>query len=96
MNLRRRSAGAADNDDLHVALLILLGLPRRLNPGEVSGHEEQVHEPEGEPDRCDDRKPNQEEEQTWREEHRGITEKPEAIGSPGVQRPVGVAHPSAK
>jgi len=73
-----------------------LGLPRGLNPWEVSGHEEQVHEPEAKPDRRDDTKPNQEQDQTWREEHHGITKKPEAIGAPGVQRPVGVVHPSAK
>lgn len=77
-------------------LLILLGLQRRLNPWEVSGHEEQVHEPEGKPDGRDDTKPNQEQDQTWREEHGGITQKPEAIGSPGVQRPLRLVNPSAK
>lgn len=68
----------------HGVLLILLGLRRRLNSWEVAGHEEQVHEPEGKPDRRDDTKPNQEQDQTWREEHRGIPKKPEPIGSPGV------------
>ncbi len=37
---------------------------RRLNPWEVANHEEQVHEPEAEPDRRDGLKPNQEEDQT--------------------------------
>lgn len=63
-------------------LLILLGLPRHLNPWEVADHKEQVQEPEGEPNRRDDVKPNQEQDQTWRQEHRRVTQKPETIGSP--------------
>ena len=82
--------------NLHVALIILLGLPRRLNSWEVADHKDQVQKPEGEPDRCDDMKPDQEQDQTWRQEHRGVTQQPEAIGSPGVQRPFSVAHRSAK
>ena len=74
----------------------LFGRRWRLKPREVADHEEQVQEPEGEPDRCDDMKPNQEQDQTWRQEHRGITQKPEAIGSPGVQRPFGLTYPDAK
>jgi hypothetical protein len=64
--LRADQAGAADNDNLHFELLILFGRPRRLKPREVADHEEQVQEPEGEPDRRDDTKSNQEQDQTWR------------------------------
>ena len=67
-----------------------------MKPREVADHEEQVQEPEGEPDRCADAKPKQEQDQTWRQEHRGVTQKPEAIGSPSVQRPFGVTHTSTK
>ncbi len=56
VRLRADQAGAVDNDNLHFTLLILFGRPRRLNPREVADHEEQVQEPEGEPDRCDDTK----------------------------------------
>jgi len=41
-------------------------------------------------------KPNQEQNQTWRQEHCGVTQKPEAIRSSGLQRPFGVTHPSGK
>jgi hypothetical protein len=78
------------------ARLMLLVARRRLKSREVAHHEEQVQKPEGEPDRCDDRKPNQEQDQTWRQEHRGVTHQPETIRSPGLQRPFGVTHPSAK
>jgi len=77
-------------------LLMLFGRPRRQKTREVADNKEQVQKPEGEPDRCDDRKLNQEQDQTWRQEHRGVTQKPEAIRSPGLQRPFGVIQPSAK
>lgn len=67
-----------------------------MKPREVADHEEQVQEPEGEPDSCDDTKLEQEQDQTWCQEHRGVTQKPEAIGPPGVQRPLRVTHLSAK
>ena len=73
-----------------------LAARRGPKPREVADHEEQVQKPEGEPDRCDEMKPKQEQDQTWRQEHRGVTQKPEAIRSPGLQRPFAVAHLSAK
>jgi hypothetical protein len=60
-------------------LLMLFGRQGRLKSREVADNEEQVEKPEGEPDRCDDTKPQQEQDQTWRKEHRGVTQKPEAI-----------------
>src|SRR5262245_14860442 len=76
--------------------LMLFVCSRRLKCREVSDYEEHVQKPEGEPDRCDEPKPNQKEDETWGEEHRGVTQKPEAIRSPGVQRPFGVTQPAAK
>lgn len=75
---------------------MLFSRPGRLKSRKVANHEEQVEEPEGKPDRCDDTKPNQEQDQTWRQEHSGVTEKPEAIRSPGEPRPFGITSPSAK
>ena len=75
---------------------MLFGRARCLKSREVADHEEQVQKPEGEPYRCDNMEPNQEQDQTWRQEHRGVTHKPEAIRSPGLQRLFGVTHPSAE
>ena len=52
---------------------------RRLDPGEVADHEVEVHEPEGEPDRPDDKKRNRKEDQARSKEQQGVTEQPEAI-----------------
>lgn len=73
-----------------------MGVPRRLNSWEVAEHEEQVHEPEAEPERGDGPKLNQEQDQTRRQKHSGVTQQPEAVGSPGMQCPFAVTHPSTK
>lgn len=41
-------------------------------------------------------KTHQEQDQAWRQEHHCVAKKPEAIGAPGVQRPVRVADSTAK
>src|SRR6267154_2629968 len=71
--------------NLSFTSLMLFSRPGRLQAREVTDHEEQVPKPEGKPDRRDDTKPNQEQDQSWRQEHRRVTEKPEAIRSPSLQ-----------
>lgn len=74
----------------------LLGGPRRLNLWEVADHEEQVGEPECEPNRSDGNKPNREKDQARNQEQQGVTEQPEAVASPGMQRLLGFTYPAAK
>ena len=82
--------------EAHRDTLDLFQRSGRLKAGEVAGYEEHVHKPEGKPDRRNDFESNQEQDQTWRQEHRGVTQKPEAIGSPSLHGPFGVTHPSAQ
>src|SRR5262245_45481883 len=70
-------------------------LPPGRGPGEVADHEEQVHQPECEPRRPDDKKPNRKEDQARTEEQQGVTEQPETIASPGVVSPLSIIDPAA-
>src|SRR4029078_3703639 len=72
-----------DNDNLPFTPLMLIRVQRRPKFSEVPDHEEQGQKPECEPNRCDEMKPNQKQNQTGREEHCGVTQKPEAIRSAG-------------
>jgi hypothetical protein len=69
---------------------------RRLNAVEVADYEEHVHQPEREPRRGDDKKPDREEDQARSEEQQDASEQPETIASTGVPSPLGIVDPVAK
>lgn len=73
-----------------------LALLRSLDTGEVADHEEQVHQPECEPRRSDEKKSDREEDQARIHEQQGISEQPEAIASTRVPSPLGIVDPAAK
>src|SRR4029453_5793096 len=89
-----RSRPTASNPSTRPLVTSTRPLPRGLDSGEVADHEEHVHEPEYEPRGPDASKPDQEEDQARLQEQQGVTEQPEAVTSPGVQRPLGIVDPA--
>lgn len=86
----------ANNNELEFSILPLLGRSRCLNFWKIADHVEQVHQPECQPNRCRYKKLNQNEDQTGCEEHHSVSQKPEAVGSPGAKQPLGFIYPVAE